>query len=88
MGRRRIGGFADLDGLEFIARIDLGTDTNGEAKNEIRGAVTPDHKGYSQAMGQHAAPGGYAGPAAYAGPPQGFVLKGTLPSGGRRFLCA
>ena len=70
---RRIGGFADLDGLEFIARIDLGTDTNGEAKNEIRGAVTPDHKGYAQAMGQHAAPGGYAAPPAYAGPPQGFA---------------
>jgi hypothetical protein len=48
---RRISGFADLDGLEFVARIDIGSDTNGEAKNEIRGAVTPDHKGYAQVMG-------------------------------------
>jgi hypothetical protein len=48
---RRISGFADLDGLEFVARIDIGSDTNGEAKNEIRGAVTPDHMGYAAVMG-------------------------------------
>ena len=56
-------GFADLDGLEFVARIDLGTDTNGEAKNEIRAAVTPDHRDYAQVMGRVAAPTGYAPPA-------------------------
>ena len=39
--RRRINGFGDLDGVEFVARIDIGTDTNGEDKNEIRAAVTP-----------------------------------------------
>lgn len=48
---RRISGFADLDGLEFVARIDVGTDTNGEEKNEIRGAVTPDHKEYAPLAG-------------------------------------
>lgn len=48
---RRIGGFADLDGLEFVAKIDVGTDTNGEEKNEIRTAVTPDHKEYAALMG-------------------------------------
>jgi len=48
---RRIDGFADLDGLEFVARIDIGTDTNGEDKNEIRAAVTPDHRDYAQIMG-------------------------------------
>lgn len=48
---RRIGGFADLDGLEFVARIDIGTDANGEEKNEIRSAVTPDHKDYAALMG-------------------------------------
>jgi hypothetical protein len=41
---RRISGFADLDGIEFLARIDTGKDGNGDAKNEIRFAVTPDHK--------------------------------------------
>ena len=44
---RRIQGFADLDGLEFLARIDIGTDTNGDEKNDIRAAVTKDHKDYA-----------------------------------------
>lgn len=64
---RRIGGFADLDGLEFVAKIEHGTDAGGETKNEIRMAVTPDHRDYAQAMGRIAAPAGYA-PAAYAPP--------------------
>jgi hypothetical protein len=49
--RRRISGFGDLDGVEFVARIDIGTDTNGEDKNEIRAAVTPDHRDYAALMG-------------------------------------
>ena len=57
---RRISGFADLDGIEFVARIDVGTDTNGDDKNDIRSAVTKDHKEYAAAMGGHAAPTGYA----------------------------
>jgi len=68
---RRIAGFADLDGLEFVARIDVGTDANGEAKNEVRSAVTPDHKGYATAADpQPAAAPAYATPsAAVAAPP-------------------
>ena len=58
---RRIGGLGDLDGLEFVARIDIGKDVNGEDKNEIRSAVTPDHKDYAALMGVVAAP---AAPAA------------------------
>ena len=50
--KRRIAGFADLDGLEFVVRADLGTDTNGDDKNEVRSAVTPDHKDYAGIMGQ------------------------------------
>lgn len=53
---RRIASFAELDGIEFVARIELGTDTNGEDKNEIRAAVTPDHKGYAAVWGAQAAP--------------------------------
>ena len=49
--RRRINGFGDLDGLEFVARIDIGQDTNGDDKNEIRAAVTPDHRDYAVVMG-------------------------------------
>ena len=56
---RRISGLGDLDGLEFIARIDVGTDSNGEEKNEIRQAVTRDHKDYAALMGSMMAPVGY-----------------------------
>ena len=41
---RRINGFVDLDGIEFLAKIDVGKDANGDAKNEIRFAVTPNSK--------------------------------------------
>ena len=82
---RRIVGFADLDGLEFVARIDVGTDANGEPKNEIRAAVTPDHRDYAQVMGHHGAPGaGYAGPSNHASPatyaPQAAVPQDAHPA--------
>lgn len=48
---RRISGLGDLDGIEFVARIDVGKDANGEDKNEIRGAIPPDHKDYAALMG-------------------------------------
>ena len=72
--RRRINGFADLDGLEFVARIDIGQDTNGEDKNEIKSAVMPDHRDYAQVMGLGAPgmPGGSPAPdyAAHGNSPQ------------------
>ncbi len=52
---RRISGFADLDGIEFLAKIDVGKDQNGDPKNEIRFAVTHNHRdweAYQQAGGQ------------------------------------
>ena len=67
--RRRINGFGDLDGVEFIARIDIGTDTNGEDKNEIRNAVTPDHRDYAALMGT-VAPQSSAAPAQGHAPQQ------------------
>ena len=63
---RRISSFGDLDGLEFVAKIEQGTDAGGETKNEIRMAVTPDHRDYAQIMGLRAAPPVYAPPAAPA----------------------
>ena len=74
---RRINGFPDLNGLEFVARIDVGTDTNGDDKNEIRGAVTRDHRDYAQLMGQMAAPASYAPPPQYAptAAPQAFASQ-------------
>ena len=48
---RRINGFKDLDGIEFLARVDVGEDVNGDPKNEIRRAITPDHRDYAKHMG-------------------------------------
>ena len=48
---RRINGLKDLDGIEFVAKISVGKDQNGEGKNEIKFAITPDHKDYAKLMG-------------------------------------
>lgn len=49
---RRISSFADLDGIEFVGKIGITDDQNGDDKNEIRVAITPDHKEYANLMGQ------------------------------------
>lgn len=86
---RRISGFADLDGLEFVAKIDVGTDANGEEKNEIRMAVTTDHRGYSEVMGQQhlvagprpaAASQGYAPPVNTPPPAVPAMQQGAFPA--------
>lgn len=88
--RRRISGFAELDGLEFVARIDVGTDSNGEEKNEIRAALAPNHRDYAQVMGlggagmmpQHSAPhhGQTGYPTQPATPSQGYAgYAGSAP---------
>ena len=76
---RRIGGFADLDGLEFVARIDVGTDNNGDDKNEIRMAVSPDHRDYAAVMGQArvAAPPSTYAPPRLVTPP---LTQGAFPA--------
>lgn len=68
---RRIESFSDLDGLEFIARIDVEKDGKGEDRNVVKLAIEPDHKDYAVLMG--GAPkvptgGGQSGPAALAAP--------------------
>ena len=73
---RRISGFADLDGIEFIARIDIGTDASGDDKNEIRSAVTPDHRDYAQVMGA-------AGQQFGAAPAQGTASQHAAPAAPR-----
>lgn len=49
---RRIQGFADLDGIEFVAKVDMDKDQYGDNKNVVRTAITPDHKDYASVMGQ------------------------------------
>jgi hypothetical protein len=68
---RCIQGFADLDGIEFAARIDVEKDQrSGEDRNIIRVVIEPNHKDYPVLMA-----GGGATPAAatttgYAAPVQ------------------
>jgi hypothetical protein len=52
---RRIQGFQDLDGIEFVARVDVEKDQNGEDRNVVKQAITPDHKDYAALMGRPSA---------------------------------
>ena len=76
---RRINGFADLDGIEFLAKIDVGKDANGDAKNEIRFAVTPNQKdwdAYVQSGGVWRPSGGAP---AQAAPAQSLAASAPAP---------
>ncbi|MHA1540056.1 MAG: hypothetical protein ACTSXQ_06245 [Alphaproteobacteria bacterium] len=48
--KRQINSFADLDGIEFLARIDIGEGPHGEDKNEINYVITSDKKEYATYM--------------------------------------
>ena len=68
---RRIRGFADLDGVELVVRIDVEKDQNGEDKNVVKAAIQPDSKDYAALMGTVArapAPAGGFGSGAPAAP--------------------
>lgn len=52
--KRKLESFAPLDGVEFVARIDITKDPKVGSKNEIRAAITPDHKDYAAVMGNFA----------------------------------
>lgn len=56
---RRINGFSDLDGIEFVVRVDVEKDNRGDDRNVIKTVVEPDHKDYSQwSASMHKASGG------------------------------
>ncbi len=62
---RRINGLADLDGIEFTARIDVEKDQrNGSDRNVIKVAVTKDHKDYGSSGGSGSAPPAQSPPVA------------------------
>ena len=48
---RRISGFVDLDGIEFVGKVEMEKDQYGEDKNVIKLAITPDRKDYATVMG-------------------------------------
>ena len=49
---RRIQGLGDLDGLEFLARVDVEKDTRGEDRNVIKVAIEPNHPEYAKWTGR------------------------------------
>ncbi|AUM00804.1 hypothetical protein B4966_11970 [Rhodocyclaceae bacterium] len=69
---RRIQGFHELDGLEFVARIDIEKDGRGDLKNVVKSVVEPDHPDYARLMGLPPKnPGsGTSGAPALASPPR------------------
>ena len=48
---RKISSFAELDGLEFVAKIDITEDQDGNPKNVIKAAIGPEHMDYDSVMG-------------------------------------
>ena len=48
---RRIQGFHELDGIEFLARVDVEKDAKGQDRNVVKVAVEPDHPDYAKLMG-------------------------------------
>ena len=48
---RRIQGFVDLDGLEFVVRVDIEKDDRGDDRNVVKMAVEPDHPDYARTIG-------------------------------------
>jgi hypothetical protein len=80
---RRISSFADLDGIEFIARVDVEKDAKGEDRNVVKIAIEPDHKDYAALMGGTAkgpAGGGNSGVPAQATPAFAAPARAAQPS--------
>jgi len=48
---RRINGFVDLDGIEFLGKVDWEKDQSGQDKSVIKSALMPDYKDYAALMG-------------------------------------
>lgn len=57
---RRIQDFSALDGIVFVARVDIEKDAKGEDKNVVKQVIEPDQKDYARIMGvvSKATPGG------------------------------
>lgn len=76
---RRIQGLHELDGLEFIGRIDVEKDAKGEPRNVVKLAIEPGTPEYAQALGvpvpQKASGGGTSGTPAVARAPAPVVAR-------------
>lgn len=82
---RKISGFHDLDGIEFVVRIDVEDGDRGQ-RNRIQKAITADHKDYAAIMGGTG--GGFnnggsntpPAPMAPAAPPAARAVSSNRPS--------
>ena len=80
--RRRIEGFHELDGIEFLARVDVEKDAKGEDRNVVKLVVEPDHKDYAALMGtatKAPAGGANSGAPATAAPQQATTQRPPVP---------
>jgi hypothetical protein len=68
---RRIQGFDELDGLEFLARVGIEKDDMGQDRNVVKIAIEPDHPEYAKRMG---VPSKASGKASSGGAPQAAAL--------------
>jgi len=80
---RRIQGFHELDGLEFVGRIDVEKDAKGELRNVIKFAIEPDQPEYAQAWGRPPKPSGSGTSGAPAAPRAPAPAPRSAPSIGR-----
>jgi len=66
---RRINSFADLDGIEFLARVDVEKDGKGEDRNVVKVAIEPDHKDYVPLAAMRASVRAHGGGGGHSGAP-------------------
>ena len=82
---RRIQGFNELDGIEFVARIDVEKDGRGELRNVVKMAVEPDQtdypRGATSAAQRPAAT--YQAPPAGSAPAQAHTQTHRAPVSGK-----
>lgn len=81
---RRIQGLHELDGLEFVVRVDIEKDNKGQDRNVVKVAVEPDHPEYARVKGvaSKATPGGgTSGAPAQPIPPQAAAAPRTAVTG-------
>jgi hypothetical protein len=63
---RRIRDFSELDGIEFLAKVEIEKDAKGEDRNVIGQVIEPDHKDYAAHMGGAARTSSAPATASYA----------------------
>ena len=80
---RRISGINELDGIEFIAQVDIEKDGKGEDRNVVKHAIEPDHPGYAAMRGQLMSPSPISAPRAPVQPTQAQTQPGYPQSANR-----